>query len=253
MSIRVVRYLFQAFFLVSITYLAFGLGTNGFEAFCPFGGVESIYGLFTEGNFTCALAPLNLSMFIGILLLTILIKRSFCGWVCPLGTIAEWIGRIGDKIWKGRPRIPHAFDKYLRHLRYFALAAILYYTYTIGDLMFRGYDPFYLMFSGMGHGSLGWISISVIVVFVIGSFFQPMFFCRYFCPLAATLDPFSKIGLVKITRNTETCTDCTLCNKRCHFGVDVMRLRKVTHRDCVNCLECVEVCPIENCLEVKAL
>ncbi len=253
MSIRIVRYILQAFFLASIIYLALGWGSNGFESFCPFGGVEAIYGLFTHGNFTCALAPLNLSMFIGILLLTILTKRSFCGWVCPLGTISEWIGRFGDKVWKKRPRIPRAVDRYLRYLRYPVLAVILYFTYTIGDLVFRGYDPFYLIFSGMGHGSLGWISIGVMVIFVIGSFFQPMFFCRYFCPLAAVLDPFSKIGLVRITRDAETCIDCTLCNKRCHFGIDVMSLHKVTHRDCVNCLECVEACPIEDCLEVRIL
>lgn len=252
MSIRMLRYTLQLFFLGAITYLALGWGSNRFEAFCPFGGVEALYGLFTTQNFTCALAPLNLSLLIGVVALTILTKRTFCGWVCPLGSISEWIGRLADKVWKKRPRIPRSVDRYMRLLRYPVLAIILYYTYQIGDLIFRGYDPFYLIFSGMGHGALGWISYGVIALFVIGAFFQPMFFCRYFCPLAAVLDPFSKIGLVRIRRNMETCTDCTVCNRKCHFGLEPMEMKKVTHRDCVNCLECVEACPVENCLEVKA-
>jgi polyferredoxin len=250
---RYVRYVVQTFFLGSVIYLALGLGSNGFEAFCPFGGVESLYGLFKTGNFTCALAPLNLSVFLGVVGLTILTKRSFCGWVCPIGTIGEWINRLGNSIWRNRPHIPVSADRYLRHLRYLVLAVVLYYTYTIGDLIFRGYDPYYIIFSGLGHETYGWLSIAMLSVFILGSFFQPMSFCRYFCPLAAVLDPFSKIGLVQIRRNKETCVDCTLCNKVCHFGVQPMAVAKVTHRDCVNCLECVEVCPIKDCLEVKAL
>jgi polyferredoxin len=105
----------------------------------------------------------------------------------------------------------------------------------------------------MGHGALGWISIAVITVFAVGAFLQRMFFCRYFCPLAAVLDPFSKLGLVRVTRDSETCTDCTACNKRCYWGLEPMAMRKVTHRDCVNCFECVEACPVEDCLQVKVL
>lgn len=243
----------QLFFLGAITYLALGWGSTGFEAFCPFGGVEALYGLFTTRNFTCALAPLNLSIFLAVVVLTIITKRTFCGWVCPLGSIAEWIARLADKIWEKRPQIPQSADRYLRLLRYPVLAIILYYTYMIGDLAYRGYDPFYIIFSGMGHGTLGWISIGTIAIFVVGSFFQRMFFCLYLCPLAAVLDPFSKIGLMRIRRNIETCTDCTLCNKRCHFGLEPMAMHKVSHRDCVNCLECVEACPVEGCLEIKVL
>jgi len=253
MKIKYLRYCIQFIFLATITYAALGWGSSPFESFCPFGGVEGLYGLFTTGNFTCALAPLNLSIFLGVIGLTILTKRTFCGWVCPLGSISEWIARLADKVWKKRPRIPKTADRYLRLLRYPVLAIVLYYTYTIGDLVFRGYDPFYIIFSGMGHGALGWISIGTITVYVIGSFFQRMFFCRYFCPLAAVLDPFSKIGLLRVTRNSETCTDCTVCNRKCHFGLEPMVMRKVTHRDCVNCLECVEACPVKDCLEVRAL
>lgn len=251
--IRILRYLSQAAFLGIVVYLALGLGSHSFENYCPFGGVEALYTVFTEKQFTCALAPLNLSLMIGVVALTLLTKRSFCGWVCPLGAIAEWINKLGDKVWKKRPRLPRSADKYLRLLRYPVLAIILYYTYKIGDLIFRGYDPFYIIFSGGGHETLGWISFGVLGAFVVLSFFQPMTFCRYFCPLAAVLDPFSKVGLIRISRNAETCTDCTLCNKVCHFGVEPMKYEKVTHRDCVNCLECVEACPVKDCMEVRAL
>jgi polyferredoxin len=253
MRMRPLRIALQVFFLGTITYVAVGWGSRSFENFCPFGGAEALYGLFTTRNFTCALAPLNLTMFLSVIALTVVSKRTFCGWVCPVGSIGEWINQFGNKVWKRRPRIPRAVGRYLVLVRYVVLAVVLYFTFAIGDLIFRGYDPFYLIFSGFGHGSVGLISYGLIGIFIIGSFFESMFFCRYFCPLAAVLDPFSKIGLIRIKRNVDTCTDCTLCNKKCHFGVEPMSVTSVTHRDCANCFECVEACPVENCLEATTL
>ena len=54
-----------------VVYLALGYGERSFEAYCPFGGVESLWGLFTAGEFSCSLGPLNLSMLLALLVLTL--------------------------------------------------------------------------------------------------------------------------------------------------------------------------------------
>ena len=66
---RYLRYSTFTIVLGLVTYLAMGYGTRSFEAYCPFGGAESLWGLFTAGEFTCALGPLNLSLMIALFLL----------------------------------------------------------------------------------------------------------------------------------------------------------------------------------------
>jgi polyferredoxin len=66
-----------------------------------------------------------------------------CGWVCPLGTFQEWLGKIGRKIFGKRYNnfIPGRLDNYLRYLRYFILAWVLYVTATTTKLFFQTLIP----------------------------------------------------------------------------------------------------------------
>ncbi len=235
-----------------VAYLALGYGTRPFEAFCPFGGAESLWGLFTAGEFSCALGPINLSLMLALFGLVILSKKSFCGWGCPIGFLGELFGRFGGAVWKKRPRVKTPVNNWLKLLRYVVLIVALYFTYRTGELVLRGYDPFYLIFSGLGHGSVGVISIIVLVLLTVGAVFVPMMFCRYLCPLGAVFDPFSRIGLIRITRDETTCTSCGKCGQACMWDIPVQELKIVRQRDCTNCLECVDACPETDTLQVRA-
>ena len=251
MKTRYIRYTMLSIIIAMLIYLALGFGSSSFEAFCPFGGMESLWGLFTKGQFTCALGPLNLTMLIGVLALAIVAKKAFCGWVCPIGFIGELLNRMGKKIFPNRPVIDEKLDGKLKLLRYAALIASLYFTYKIGDLVIRGYDPFYAIFSGFGHGSLGWITYTFMFLLLVGSLFVPMFFCRYLCPMGATFDPLSKIGFIKPVRDEDSCTQCLKCELACPQGLAPHKMIKVSHRDCTNCLECIDACEEKDTLELK--
>jgi polyferredoxin len=214
--------------------------------------MESLWGLFTDGEFSCALGPLNLSLMIGIIALALIAKKAFCGWACPIGFLGELGGRLGAFLAKGKITPGERVDSRLRLLRYAVLFVSLYFTYEAGDLILRGYDPFYLIFSGFGHGSVGLTSWIVLGLLTIGALLIPMFFCRYLCPLGAILDPFGRLGLIKITRNEAACTDCGHCQAACPHSIPVHTLAKVRHRDCTNCLECVEICPEKDVLTLRA-
>jgi hypothetical protein len=71
---RYFRYSLLVIILGLVIYLALGYGSRSFEAYCPFGGAESLWGLFTQGEFSCALGPLNLSLMLGLIGLVILSK-----------------------------------------------------------------------------------------------------------------------------------------------------------------------------------
>jgi len=252
MKTRYLRYGLQTIILMLVLYAAFGLGSRSFEAYCPFGGMESLWGLFTTGQFTCALGPLNLSMLVGILILALIAKKAFCGWACPIGFFGDILNKISMKIFPKRPVIGGKLKGWLKLTRYLVFFISLYFTYKLGELILRGYDPFYAIFTGFkGHATLGWITITVTILIGIGSLFIPMFFCRYLCPLGATFDPFSRLGLIKITRNEETCTKCFACADICPHAIAPHNFEKVRHRDCTNCLECIDACPEEDTLELK--
>lgn len=252
MRTRYLRYGLLTITLGSLVYLALGKGQRSFEAFCPFGGVESLWGLFKAGQFSCALGPLNLSMLIAVAGLALVAKKAFCGWACPIGFLGELAGRLGGITWRGRPGVAPRLNGWLKLLRYAALGVTLYFTYRLGELILRGFDPFYVIFSGFGHGTLGWVTIAVTGVIVAGALVVPMFFCRYLCPLGATLDPLSRAGLLKIARDDDLCTQCGDCGQACPHDIKPFEMAAVTHRDCTNCLECVEACPVTGTLSLKA-
>jgi len=249
---RYIRYGLLTVSLGLVVYLALGFGTHSFEAFCPFGGMESLWGLFTAGEFSCALGPLNLSMMVAVLALTLLAKKSFCGWACPIGFLGELCGRAGDVVNKKKLRPGARLDGSLRLLRYAVLIVSLVFTYRAGELILRGYDPFYLLFSGVGHGTAGVLSYVTLAIVTAGAFVVPMFFCRYLCPLGAVLDPFSRLGLVRVVRDARGCTNCGSCHSACPHDIPVHTLTQVRRRDCTNCLECVEACPEQMVLSVRA-
>jgi len=68
-------------------------------------------------------------MMIGFVL-AVLFGPVFCGWVCPLGTIQEFISGFGRKRLRKRFNhfVPAKLDKWLRYLRYGILAWVLYMT-----------------------------------------------------------------------------------------------------------------------------
>jgi len=186
------------------------------------------------------------------LVLVILSKKAFCGWACPIGFLSELTGKLGGILWKKRPTIAPKTNGYLKLTRYLVLGVALFFTYRTGELILRGYDPFYLIFSGFGHGSSGVISIIVLGLTIAGALIAPMAFCKYLCPMGAIFDPFGRLGLIRLTRNEASCTSCGKCSRACVQDIPVQDLKIIRHRDCTNCLECVDACPEKDTLQLRA-
>jgi hypothetical protein len=234
---RIVQLAFLALTLVGV----FVVRGNA-ERWCPFGGVEAIYTYVREGNMLCSLGVSNFYILGAVLLTLVLVRRAFCGYACPIGTISEWIqcgaGRLGIA-----PRtVPYRVDRVLAKLKYVVLAIILYFTWTYAELEFRVADPCYALISRHGEDITVWAYI-VAGLIVVLSLVIVMPFCRWFCPLAAVMHPFSRFGLTRIKRNEEACIDCGECSEACPTAIPVGRLTQVTAARCLSCLNCVATCP----------
>jgi polyferredoxin len=101
------------------------------------------------GTFTHKIHQSSFILMILVFILAFLFGAVFCGWVCPLGSVQEWVGKLGKRLFKKRYNhfIPRRIDQYLRYLRYIMLIWVLYATAMTGKLAFADIDPYYALFN----------------------------------------------------------------------------------------------------------
>lgn len=254
------RTLIQAAFLAFMTWTGYrhqvlGGGPAGVppvDALCPFGGMESLYSFLTSGVWLRRVAPSALVLLVIVAVATLLFGRVFCGWICPLGTLGEWTAKISSRLGIRKRELPESVDRPLRFLKYAVLAVIIAFTWKLGTLAWRPYDPWVAwMHLSAGIKEMAEAPWSFVVLFgaVIGaSLFIERFWCRYLCPLGALLAPLQKLSLVKVRRSEEHCIHCHLCGKSCPVRLDPESTDVTSSAECLACGRCVEACPREKAL-----
>lgn len=260
---RRIRTLFQILIVVAAAVTGFrfalGLTSTTVETYCPFGGLEAAWSLVSQQQFACATGERNLALFASLLVLTVLSRKSFCSWVCPIGAISEWL-RLASRHFFPRRRNgkgqslagfepPRSADRILRWLRLPVLVVILFFTYRTGELVFRGYDPYYILFSANGH-DVSLASYVILATILGGVIVVPMAWCKYLCPLGVVLWPFSRVGLLRLERNEHQCTGCGVCDRACPQSIEVSSAVVVSSGECTMCFECTDACPEELALSL---
>ena len=170
-----------------------------FEAYCPFGGLQAGLSLLFNGTLACSMSGTQIFMGIGLVLGIVLFSKLFCSYICPLGTISEWLGRLGEK-WKLRREIGGITDKILRSLKYILLIITLYFTTQTSELFCKEYDPFFASITLFGVDVSPLYATLTILILIVGSLFTRLFWCKYMCPLGAisNLFNFSILALIII-------------------------------------------------------
>jgi len=245
-----IRLLIQIIVVVLVFWLGYAHQKFGIEkaasidAYCPFGAVETFFTLIFKGVFLQRIFWSSVILLIVFLVATLFFGRVFCGYFCPLGAIQEWIRALGRKIGiKKDFEIPEKIDKYLRYLKYVVLAAVIYFSFYLGDLVFRNYDPYNALMHFGNEFEEKIVGYSLLAVVVIISLLTKNLWCRYLCPLGAFFSIFKKIGFFKIKRDESTCISCATCNQNCPAGLEIMTAQEVKDADCVSCGKCVKNCP----------
>ena len=266
---RLVQLAFAAFITyITVVHVVVGESvanvTASPEAFCPFGGLETLYQYITSGGTFVSHTHLsNLVVAAAVLIVALLLRSAFCGWICPLGFIQDiihsfsaWlqkrfvpvrklfreISRRGQPVWT-------FLDKYLRFVKYGVLVWAVTGAAIYGVMVFRDYDPWSALINFSE-----WIVTPGLIVLgftLVGSLFVERPWCRYACPLGAVSGLLGKLSPVYLKRNADACTSCKICTKACPMGLQVHTATTITSVDCVSCLECVGECPREGAMEVK--
>jgi polyferredoxin len=158
--------------------------TPDFEAYCPLGGLQALGSYITMDSLSCSMTSTQIMMGVVLFIGIVLFSRLFCGYICPLGTIGEWIGKLGDKL---KVRFtPKGFADYaLRLLKYVLLFITFYFTLKSSELFCKKFDPYYAVASGFNTDVVLLWALLAIAAIVVGSLFIRLFWCRYLCPLGA--------------------------------------------------------------------
>lgn len=254
-----IRKVVQGFFFVLIALIAINhtlaesgkglpiLSSASLHALCPFGGIETLYTFVTGGILIKKIHTSSLVLMgIGVLS-ALLFGPVFCGWVCPLGTVQEWISALGRKVFRRRFNhfVPPQVDRVLRYARYGVLAWVVYVTATSGTLLFEAYDPYFALFN-FWSGEVAPTALIILGLTLLLALFVERPWCKYACPYGAFQGLFNLFRIFSIKRSASTCRACAVCSTNCPMNIPVDRLTVVRDHQCITCLECTSeaICPV---------
>ena len=228
----------------------------GIEGWLPIASLMNLKVLLTTGSLPRVHAA-GLFLLIAFLAISWLLRKAFCGWLCPVGTISEYLWRIGRNTFKKNWRLPRPVDIFLRSLKYLLLGLFVYAIAGMSVPAIRAFleGPYGLIadvkllnfFRYLSMG--GAITLAVIVVL---SVFIQNFWCRYLCPYGALVGLFALASPLRIRRSATLCIDCGKCARECPSLLPVDRLVSIKSAECTGCLQCVASCPVSEALVMSA-
>jgi len=209
---------------------------------CPLGSLQNA--LAASGT----TAPMYV---IGIILLFgLLLGRTICGFLCPVGLLQELAYKIKTpKVKKGK--VTRVLS-YLKYVLLIGLVICIPVMYQAGVPAFCKYIcPVGTLEGGIGIlanpnnenmlsmlGPLFTWKFLVLVAIIVACIFIYRFFCRFLCPLGAIYGFFNKISILGVKLDKNKCTDCGLCVAHCKMDIN-----HVGDHECISCGDCIKICP----------
>ncbi len=172
------------------------------------------------------------------------VGRMTCGTLCPFGFLQDILYKV--RTWKA------TLPAWASSLRYAALAVLVFLIPALThEHWFSRLCPMGTLSAGLPWvtlsesirtlaGSVFWVKIGILLLFVTSSVLAKRPFCRAACPLGAIFSLFNRGSFLQLAWNPDTCTRCGKCRKIC--PVDIRPDYKPDSAECLRCLDCTR-CP----------
>ena len=263
---RTVQYVFLAFYLyVGLRFYAYAQWAMGasldyvpkpasVEAFLPISALLAAKRLLLTGEYDIV-HPAGLTILLLAVISSLLFRKGFCGYLCPIGTLSMLLDRLGKRLGLRR-RMPGwlslllSLPKYLLLLFFVNLLLVQMDIASIESFLRTPYnmvaDSKMLLFFWHPSRTL----LITLGVLVLGSMLFPAFWCRGFCPYGALLGLFSMLSPLAVRRKAHRCTGCHRCSQACPSRIPVHEKSRVSNPECFGCTECLGACPVPGCLDL---
>lgn len=228
----------------------------GVEGFLPIGALTSLKYWLVSGKIH-PVHPAALVIFLTVVLMSLLAKKSFCSWLCPVGTLSEAVHKLGRQLFGRNFRVWQWLDMALRGIKYLLLFLFLFFILLrmSGDALVTFLDAPYWAVSDVKmlrfFTHMSGTTLVMLAILTFLSFFYKMFWCRYLCPYGALLGLASMFSPFKIRRDISGCSGCRRCTAACPSSLAVHSCKTVSSPECTGCLTCVAHCPEKNVLAMQ--
>ncbi|UCD08699.1 MAG: 4Fe-4S dicluster domain-containing protein [Dehalococcoidales bacterium] len=270
----------QAFFLVlfSLLLILTIQGISGRLPYDLFFHLDPLNGIVSMISARTVIIPMLLGLI--TIVSAIIIGRAWCGWVCPLGTVFDWIP-------SRRTSVKGPVSSRWSKVKYMLLIAVLFGA-ILGGLTLNILDPITLLFRTVAGAIIpglawliegaeswlygfealrsplewidgllrGWllnnqpfylpnlILLGVFIIILGLNFVRSRFWCRYLCPLGGLLGLISKVSIFQHSVDNDTCIACRKCVRVCYTGaIDPDNGFTANMPECTVCMNCREGCP----------
>jgi len=228
----------------------------GVEGWLPIAALMNLKALLLTGQLP-VIHPAGTLLLIAFLAASWIFRKSFCGWLCPVGTVSEYLARLGRKLFRRNFHFPKLLDIPLRGLKYVLLLLFVYAVVSMSVPAIRQFldspcgvvdDVKMLNF----FRELGVKGAIVMATLGVASLFVQNFWCRYLCPYGALMGLAALTSPLRIRRDAEFCIDCAKCANACPSALPVDRLITIQSAECTACMQCVASCPADGALYLSA-
>ncbi|WP_243311129.1 4Fe-4S binding protein [Fundidesulfovibrio agrisoli] len=265
---RLLQYLFTAICLLAgvrlYLFCMWAAGQSGAfvarppvaEGFLPISAVMALKFYLFTGLFD-PVHPAGLTILMAALLASLLLRKGFCAFICPVGLASDLLSGLGKRLGFGGAG-PRWLDLAARQLKFVLLAACLYFFLSMPLMAMRGYlmgehniaaDASMLRFFLAPSPT----TLIVLGVLAVGTLLARNVWCRWLCPYGALLGLAALFGPTAVRRDDGPCTKCGRCERACPSGILIRRKTDVRAPECIGCAQCVGACPEPGALEVRAM
>lgn len=264
-----IRRILQVLFLALWLVLFVALRNESLESIPPdlFLITDPLVTLLTLGAAHVFVVAMTTSLV--LVVLTLVFGRVFCGYVCPMGTIMDFLAKMFRPNFN---RFSLQQHKKMLQWKYYVLGAMLISALLSYNSTFW-LDPLVLLYRGVANGiyplfcacmpkellpdtltvkPVGVLFGPVLLLLIVLGLtaLTPRFFCRYLCPLGALYGLLSGRSLLR--RVVQSCNGCKVlapgetnlqCAAMCRMGaVSPKKITSTNNHECIRCMACHVAC-----------
>lgn len=179
----------------------------------------------------------TLVYFLALIPITYFLGRVYCGWICSLGALQEYMF-FGSRF---RVLQSERAQVIMRRIRIVALSALVIQLALTQQNLFKKIDPFAVIFNYTSYSAIGWVLVGVLV---ISSVLVHRPFCKTVCPVGLVLGWVSKLPGASNLQANHTCLSCSTCSQSCRINAITRegKVSRIDNQECIRCGECLEQC-----------